>query len=112
MGQRCYTCGRSSLLNGPLLHYEGCDVQRPPVKSYGDNIFEVYHHDSPGVRVLVRRNMVQQLFRSRVFSAVGEEHLTVEEAFGHLSPMEAVREGKRVREAFDRVLASKKEIPA
>lgn len=38
-------------------------------------IVRVFHQDSPGIRVYVRRNLFQRMFYSRDFSIVGERHL-------------------------------------
>lgn len=35
----------------------------------------VWHQDSPGMRVRVRRNWLQRLIYPRGFSGVGEKHL-------------------------------------
>lgn len=35
----------------------------------------VWHQDSPGIQVRVRRNWWQQLIYPRCFSGVGENHL-------------------------------------
>lgn len=41
----------------------------------GSRYCEVYHQDSPGVRVWVLRNRLTSLFASKMFSEVGETHL-------------------------------------
>lgn len=38
-------------------------------------IVRVFHQDSPGIRVYVRRNRFQRMLYSRDFSEVGERHL-------------------------------------
>lgn len=41
-------------------------------------LLQVWHHDSPGIRVYVRRNVLQDLFLEREFSSVFEKHVTPE----------------------------------
>jgi len=42
-------------------------------------VIQVWHHDSPGMRVYVRRGWIKQLFYPKDFSRVGEHHLTEKE---------------------------------
>lgn len=45
-------------------------------------VLQVYHHDSPGIRVFVRRNRFQRLLYNRTFSGVGEQQFhTLADAF-------------------------------
>lgn len=43
-------------------------------------MFEVFHEDSPGIRVYVRRNWWQRLMYDKVFSEVTEKHYPACEA--------------------------------
>lgn len=51
----------------------------PLSKFLRSKVLCVYHQDSPGMRVYVRRNWLQRLIRSPDFSVVGERHLTDQE---------------------------------
>lgn len=42
-------------------------------------VIQVWHQDSPGVRVYVKRGWLKRLLYPKQFSAVGEHHLTAEE---------------------------------
>lgn len=44
-------------------------------------IIEVYHQDSPGIRVLVKRNYFQELISPRASSRIGERHWSAYDCF-------------------------------
>jgi len=49
---------------------------RPDLREFlSSKVIQVYHQDSPGMRVYVRRNWWQRLFYNRHFSEIGEHHL-------------------------------------
>ena len=50
---------------------------------FRSEIVEVYHKDSPGIRLLVRRNWFQRLTYSETFSEIGEQAVvpTFEESY-------------------------------
>ena len=60
----------------------------PLSKFLRSKILCVYHHDSPGMRVYVRRNWIQRLYRNASFSAVGERHLHGQELWPLLADAE------------------------
>lgn len=38
------------------------------------DFYIVFHQDSPGIKVLVKRNKIQNFFYSKHFSMIGEKH--------------------------------------
>lgn len=38
------------------------------------SVFQVWHQDSPGIKVWVIRGFWGKLFRNKLFSSVGEKH--------------------------------------
>lgn len=56
------------------------------LRQFADNLrriefIEVFHQDSPGERVWVRRNWIQRLYCPKIFSAIGEHHWPQDLAF-------------------------------
>lgn len=69
---------------------------------------QVYHHDSPGIRVFVRRNRFQRLYLDRFFSNPRERHLTLAEAFPeHVGSPRLLAASAAVVGEFNRALVGK-----
>ncbi|QVD49229.1 hypothetical protein LUCX_159 [Xanthomonas phage vB_XciM_LucasX] len=49
------------------------------ITSFRTNVMQVWHEDSPGMRVFVRRNWLMRLLRNKHFAGVGERHLKPED---------------------------------
>lgn len=65
-------------------------------------VLQVYHHDSPGMRVFVKRTWWQRLLRNRTFSVVGEKHLSMAEAFPALvGTRELLTQARKTVEDFN-----------
>lgn len=45
------------------------------ILDWSTRTIEVWHQDSPGIRVMVRRNWLQRLLYNPEFSEIGERHL-------------------------------------
>lgn len=41
------------------------------------DFYYVFHQDSPGIKVLVKRNKIQNFLYSKHFSIIGEKHYNI-----------------------------------
>lgn len=74
---------------------------RPDLREFlSTKVVQVWHQDSPGMRVFVRRNWWQRLFYNRHFSEVGEKHLAPYEMVD--TKLQAIRLATRFHELYER----------
>lgn len=63
-------------------------------------VVQVWHQDSPGMRVYVRRGWLKRLFFNRQFSMVGEHHLSPPEMID--TKLQAMRLAMTFHELYER----------
>jgi len=76
----------------------------------GPQAMMVYHHDSPGMRVYVRRNILQRAMLRRSFSSVHEKHIPFHECFPKLKGRALQRALEQLRRDFDEWLVFEEQL--